>query len=101
MKREDFWYNPKAESVGAASLEAGELTDWWADHKDNNDTLGIGSKLGFLGGDLIIDAEYIYARSRSAIRFEALDPFDSSTVATEDMPDIKSLLIRAVFIFTE
>lgn len=50
-----------------------ETRNWWADHDDENNTVGTGANIVFLGGDLIIDANYVYARSKSAITFRAIE----------------------------
>src|SRR3990170_9264 len=37
--------------------------DWWADHSDNVDTVGIGTSIGFMENKLIIGADYSYSES--------------------------------------
>ena len=72
--------------------------DWWADHSDNVDTVGVGTSIGFMENKLIIGADYSYSESTESIKFTAgscfYAPFGCTgiTASPVDMPDLKTKL---------
>lgn len=60
--------------------------NWWADHTDLTDTVGIGTSLAFLRGQFTIDADYIHAKSTTEIEFRAA----SALPTPVDMPDLET-----------
>lgn len=61
--------------------------NWWADHTDMTDTVGIGTSLAFLRGQFTIDADYVHAKSTTEIEFRAAAGL---AITPEDMPDLKT-----------
>jgi len=64
------WYFTTAGPPGTKFAQANDPTrQWWADHDDENDTIGVGTKIGLLGNDLTIGADYSYSESTTSITF--------------------------------
>lgn len=58
--------------------------NWWADHTDITDTVGIGTSLAFLRGQFTVDADYVHAKSTTEIGFKAASGL---ALTPKDMPD--------------
>ena len=67
--------------------------DWWADHSDNVDTVGIGTSIGFMENRLTIGVDYSYSESTSNIKFKTGGSTALGASGTvEDLPDLKTKL---------
>lgn len=76
-----YYTNEKMNSSQASSSSLSGL--WMANHKDHNDTLGVGGSFAF-NRDLTFDAFYTYSKSKGSINF--------SGAAAQDMPDVTTKL---------
>ncbi|MBE9504462.1 MAG: MtrB/PioB family outer membrane beta-barrel protein, partial [Proteobacteria bacterium] len=72
--------------VDKATTSQNPARDWSAIHDDNNDTVGLGTKVGFLGGDLTFDANYLYSRSITSINFTS----GGGLGAVSGLPDLQT-----------
>ena len=61
--------------------------DWWADHNEDIDTVGIGLNLGFMENRLTLGADYSYAESTGTVKFTT-----GSSLTATDIPDLKTKL---------
>lgn len=78
-------------TAGPPSIKYTQAIDptrnWWADHTDKTDTVGIGTSLAFLRGQFTIDADYVHAKSTTEIEFRAASGL---AITPEDMPNLET-----------
>lgn len=64
--------------------------NWWADHNEDVDTVGVGLNLGFMENKLTVGADYSYSESTGTVKLTAGS--DPSVIGYSDMPDLKTKL---------
>ena len=80
-------------AASKASQSTDPTRDWWADHSDNVDTVGIGTSIGFMENRLTIGVDYSYSESTSNIKFKTGGSTALGASGTvEDLPDLKTKL---------
>jgi len=59
--------------------------DWWADHSDNVDTVGVGTSIGFMENRLTVNADYSFSESTSNINFKT-----GTSLTAQDMLELET-----------